>query len=283
MSEEDKRAPLYESLCLIEDFLVCGIRNQEQLPDFKPEQKASVSQEAESDETGRKAEAAPNLKNPRAREDGAKPDSSSRRAMPVASIALTELALSFECPPNDSLEKIARECADCRACRLFANRNKAVAGSVTDNAKVLIIGDTPSLEDDKAARLFAGAQGELLTKMLDAIGLSAENDTAYLSVTKCRTPDREPAPDEAMHCSAFMLRQLCLVKTPLVLAFGRVASQSLTGKTRESLPALRGTAHEATLFEARKIICTYHPRDILANAALKRPVWEDLKLLQSLL
>lgn len=274
MSNEYPRIILYTALDVIEDYVLTGIKQRHEIPDFKPVQQnitrntvAQVTQDAHHQSTL----------------DKLSPHTKPQKVIPVNSISIPELALHHDTFQNDSLPTVSKDAMLCQACRLFNNRKNAIAHTGNPHAKLIIITDTPSNNDDSAGKLFTGSSGELLEKMLTAIGLSVKDDVIIFPMTKCKAPNREPAPDEALQCSKFLLRQLELVATPLILCFGRVPSQSCTGFTRESLIKLRNTVHRIHIFRERLCVCTYHPRDVLNDASLKRPVWEDLKLLKTLL
>ncbi len=268
MSNEDPRLLLYSYLELIEDYITTGIKHQHEIPVLKAEKTSVASAKQQTMQT---------------RINQATAFSEPSKIIPTKSISLPELVRVHSKTQGDTLDRIAKDAALCQACRLFSYRKAAIAHTGPIDARLIILTDAPSSTDDSTGALFSDEAGELLEKMLAAIGLSKNSDVIILPITKCRTPNREPAPDEEMQCSKFILRQLELISIPLILTFGRVSAQCCTGKTQEPLASLRNTIHTVSIFTERRCVSTYHPRDVLANAALKRPVWEDLKLLKTLL
>ena len=187
-------------------------------------------------------------------------------------------------PANDSLEKIAAEIKLCYNCSLGSTRINSVLGEGVFQPLVMVIGEGPGEDEDKQGRPFVGKAGHQLDKMLASINLSRNSNCFITNVVKCRPPkNREPYPEEAAVCSHFLERQISLLKPKFILAAGRVAAQALL-KTTEPISKMRGkfinfTAGGLTI----PLIVTYHPAALLRNESLKRPTWEDLKLLRSML
>ena len=268
MSNEDPRLQLYYFLELIEDYITSGIKHSHKTPVLKAEKNLIAKNNQQTIKVSK---------------DQSNFFFESQKIFPTKSISLPELATIHSKTQGDSLDKIGKDALLCQACRLFNYRKTAIAHTGSVDAKLIILTDAPSSTDDSAGALFSDETGELLEKMLAAIGLSKSSDVIIFPITKCCTPNREPAPDEELHCSKFILRQLQLIPIPLILTFGRVSAQCCTGKTQEPLASLRNTIHVVSIFTERRCVSTYHPRDVLADVALKRPVWEDLKLLKTLL
>jgi DNA polymerase len=184
-------------------------------------------------------------------------------------------------PQGGSLERIAGEVNACRACPLCEGRANAVPGEGVAHPRVLVIGEGPGAEEDATGRPFAGKAGQLLDKMLASIRLSRETNCFIANVVKCRPPgNRDPEPDEIAACMPFLERQICALRPAFILCAGRVASQALL-KTEEPIGRLRGAFNEVC-FDSLSIplLATYHPSALLRNEELKRPAWEDLKLLR---
>jgi DNA polymerase len=183
---------------------------------------------------------------------------------------------------DDSLEKIADDVRSCTLCRLCQTRTKAVPGEGVSQPLVMVIGEGPGADEDASGRPFVGRAGQLLDKMLSAIGLSRESNCFIANVIKCRPPqNRDPQPDETAACASFLTRQIQLLQPRYILCAGRIAGQTLLD-TSEPIGKLRG---KFINFQAggREIpfLATYHPSALLRNEDLKRPAWEDLKLLRS--
>jgi len=170
------------------------------------------------------------------------------------------------------IEKTAMEC--CR-CHLSAGRRKVVFGSGDPKAKLMLIGDYPDTEDGEQGLPFVGKAGDLLTKIIYAMGFTREN--VYLcNVIKCSLPGmREPAQEEITACLPLLHRQIQAVQPDIICALGQVSAQAILN-TAEPLAALRGRFHPYN--NRIKVMPTYHPSLLLADETRKRDVWEDMKL-----
>jgi len=184
----------------------------------------------------------------------------------------------------DSLERVAGDARACAACRLAQGRKNAVPGEGSGSPDVMVIGEGPGADEDESGRPFVGRAGQLLDRMLASIGLSRARNCFIANVVKCRPPgNRDPAPDEAAACRALLERQIGLLRPRLILCAGRVAAQALLG-SGEGIGKLRGKIFEADIGGAGvRIAATYHPSALLRSEELKRPAWEDLKMLRAAL
>jgi DNA polymerase len=182
----------------------------------------------------------------------------------------------------DSIEKIAGEIRACYNCSLGKTRTNAAPGEGVLQPLVLVIGEGPGADEDAQGRPFVGKAGQLLDKMLGAIKLSRNTNCFIANVVKCRPPNnRDPYPEETIACAHFLERQITLLKPKFILIVGRIAMQSLL-KTTEAIKKMRGKIMELTVGDVTyPLLITYHPSAILRNIELKRPAWEDLKLLRS--
>jgi uracil-DNA glycosylase len=171
------------------------------------------------------------------------------------------------------LEACRDEALACTACRLAGTRQKVVFGSGDPRARLLFIGEGPGAEEDKQGLPFVGRAGELLTKIIEAIGLTREQ--VYIAnVVKCRPPgNRDPEPDEVVACRSFLERQIDLVGPQLLVILGRIAAQTLLG-TDTQISKMRGNWYPIRGLPA---MVTFHPAALLRNPALKRPVWDDMQ------
>ena len=184
----------------------------------------------------------------------------------------------------DSLERIAADVRVCTACRLCETRKNAVPGEGAQSPQVMVIGEGPGADEDASGRPFVGRAGQLLDKMLASIGLSRESNCFIANVIKCRPPvNRDPRPEETAACAAFLDRQIQILKPRFVLVTGRIAGQTLLNTTA-GIGRFRGRfINFQAGGETIPLIATYHPSALLRNEDLKRPAWEDLKLLRSAL
>jgi len=183
---------------------------------------------------------------------------------------------------SDSIEKISQEVLACRNCTLCEKRTNAVPGEGVKHPLVMVIGEGPGEDEDRQGRPFTGRAGQLLDKMLSSIGLSRTENAFIANVVKCRPPDnRDPYPEEVSACAHFLERQISILKPKYILCAGRVSAQSLL-KTTEAIGKLRG---KFTKFYSGSgvypLLATFHPAALLRREDLKRPAWEDLKLLRS--
>ena len=164
---------------------------------------------------------------------------------------------------------------DCRRCGLHAGRTQTVFGVGDRRAEWMVVGEAPGAEEDRRGEPFVGPAGQLLTAMLAAIGL-ARDSVFITNVIKCRPPDnRDPRPDEVGGCLPYLQQQVELLRPRIILAFGRVAAQSLLG-TEAALGGLRGTVHRFGALNT-PVVVTYHPAYLLRSPGEKRKAWEDLK------
>ena len=167
----------------------------------------------------------------------------------------------------------------CRRCQLHETRTRPVFADGTSEARVMCVGEAPGRREDETGLPFVGRAGQLLDRLLTAVGLG--RDRVFIcNVLKCRPPgNRNPLPEEIEQCSPFLLRQLALVDPAVVIAFGTFAARTLLG-SRESLGRLRQRTH---LYEGRPLVVTYHPAALLRNPGWIRPTWEDLQRVRSIL
>jgi DNA polymerase len=166
--------------------------------------------------------------------------------------------------------------AACTRCPLHAGRTQTVFGVGRRDARWMIIGEAPGAEEDRRGEPFVGRAGQLLDSMLRALGPGREQ--VYIAnVLKCRPPgNRDPRPEEAASCRAYLDRQIELVAPTLIIAVGRIAAQTLLA-TGEPLGKLRGRLH--ALGERRwPMLVTYHPAYLLRSPGEKRKAWQDLLL-----
>lgn len=183
-------------------------------------------------------------------------------------------------PGSDSLQAIAADAALCAACRLSAGRTRSVPGLGSVRPLVMVIGEGPGSEEDKTGMAFVGPAGQLLDKMLEAIGLSRNTNCFIGNIVKCRPPmNRDPAPDEQAACMPFLDRQLAILRPKAILAVGRIPAQTLLG-VKTGIGKIRGTVYD---FRGMPLVASYHPSALLRDETLKRPAWEDLKLLRATL
>ena len=165
---------------------------------------------------------------------------------------------------------------NCHACRLREGRRNAVVGDGNRMADVMLVGEGPGAREDEMGLPFVGAAGQLLDRMLAAIGLD-RRDVYICNAVKCRPPEnRTPAPQECEACKGFLREQFRLVRPRIILCMGSTAARTILG------PSTRVTSDRG-LWRLRKgiwIMPTYHPAALLYDESKKRLSWQDLKLLK---
>jgi DNA polymerase len=137
----------------------------------------------------------------------------------------------------------------------------------------MFVGEAPGGEEDQQGRPFVGAAGQLLTRMIEAMGLTRE-EVYICNIIKCRPPrNRDPNPDEIDTCEPFLRDQIDAIEPSIIIALGSFAARTLL-RTETSITRLRGRFHT---YHGIALMPTFHPAYLLRNAAQKRPVWQDLK------
>jgi uracil-DNA glycosylase len=178
-----------------------------------------------------------------------------------------------------TLDEIRRELGDCRRCKLCNGRKQIVFGSGNPRARLVFVGEGPGAEEDAQGLPFVGAAGQLLTKMISAMGLRRD-DVYICNVVKCRPPgNRNPEPDEIAACEPFLRAQLASIGPEVVVALGKFAAQTLL---REATPITRLRGQWRT-YQGMRLMPTFHPAYLLRNPAEKKPCWEDLKAVMAVL
>ena len=178
--------------------------------------------------------------------------------------------------PSPDWLPLQAEVSGCVKCGLAATRTRTVFGVGNPHADWLVIGEAPGAEEDRQGKPFVGAAGKLLDAMLQAIGLSREDNVFVANMLKCRPPgNRDPKPEEVAACLPYLMRQIAAIKPKLILAVGRIAAQNLLA-TDAPLGRLRGRVHRFGPLSTALIV-TYHPAYLLRSPAEKRKAWEDLK------
>lgn len=176
-------------------------------------------------------------------------------------------------------DALAEVIAGCTRCPLYSTAVNPVPGEGNPAADMMIVGEAPGQDEDQSGRPFVGRSGQLLTKILAAIGFARE-DVFIANVLKHRPPaNRNPKPDEVVACSPYLLRQIELVRPKVILALGTFAAQTLL-ESKLPIGTLRGQVHH---YHGVPLIVTYHPAALLRNPAWKRPTWEDVQLARRVL
>jgi len=176
-------------------------------------------------------------------------------------------------PSTETFEQIHAEIGDCTRCPLHLERTHVVHTEGNRKARLMFVGEAPGADEDAQARPFVGRAGQLLTKIIEAIGLKRE-DVLIGNVNRCRPPqNRAPMPDEAATCKPFLEREIAVAQPEVIVVLGNTAMKNLLD-TREGITRARGRFHE---YKGIKVMPTFHPAYLLRDPAKKRETWEDLK------
>lgn len=171
------------------------------------------------------------------------------------------------------LDEVRGALGDCRRCKLCSGRKNLVFGVGNPKARLVFVGEGPGAEEDNQGIPFVGAAGQLLTKMILAMGYS--RDEVYIcNVVKCRPPgNRNPEPDEIQACQPFLEAQLHAIRPEVIIALGKFAAQTLL-RTDTPITRLRGQWRE---YVGIPLMPTFHPAYLLRNPPEKKAAWTDLQ------
>jgi DNA polymerase len=179
---------------------------------------------------------------------------------------------------SGSLNELNANICTCLKCPLGSTRTKFVFGTGAPGADVMFVGEAPGADEDKQGEPFVGRAGQLLNKIIEAVGMKRE-EVYICNILKCRPPNnREPLPSEMETCTPYLAKQIDLLKPKFIIALGRISAQWLL-QTSESLTSMRGKVHD---YRGARLIVTYHPAALLRNPNWKRPAWDDMKMFKQL-
>ncbi len=177
------------------------------------------------------------------------------------------------------LDQLAQRVERCRRCALYQTRTHAVVSDGTPHARLVFVGEAPGREEDLQGKPFVGAAGQLLTKMIEAMGLK-RGDVYICNVLKDRPPaNRTPLPEEMEACFPFLEEQLAIVQPRVICTLGAVATKALLGP-HIAITKVRGQVRE---YQGTPVIPTFHPAYLLRNPPAKKFAWADLKKVKQLL
>jgi uracil-DNA glycosylase len=181
----------------------------------------------------------------------------------------TEVSLNFS---SMSFEDLTQHVKNCNQCDLSTSRTNTVFGEGSINAELMLIGEGPGKDEDEQGRPFVGKSGQLLTKMLKAMGYD-RSEVFIANIVKCRPPlNRNPHPDEADSCLPILLRQIEIIKPKVIILLGAVPLKHLLNKT--GITRIHGEWHE---FHGIKTLPTFHPAFLLRDSRQKKYAWSDLQ------
>jgi DNA polymerase len=180
---------------------------------------------------------------------------------------------------DETLEGIHGAIAGCKLCRLWEGRTQIVNSTGNPNAKLMFIGEAPGADEDAQGKPFIGRAGQLLTKIIEAIGMSRE-EVFIGNINRCRPPgNRAPMADEAATCKPFLLREIAVIRPQVIVVLGATAMQNLL-ETKAPIGKLRGNFQD---YFGIRVMPTFHPAYLLRDPHKKREVWDDMKKVKAVL
>jgi len=199
---------------------------------------------------------------------------------PLAQDRWTAPADLIEQPAALALPRIATDIAACQRCGLCATRKQTVPGEGNPTPAVVFVGEGPGQEEDETGRPFVGAAGHLLDRMIIAMGLS-RSEVFIVNAIKCRPPgNRNPEPEEIAACHPFLMAQLAVLRPQVICTLGNVPLRALFGPDIAGITRVRGQRRD---WQGIPVIPTFHPSYLLRNESGKKPAWDDLKAVLTLL
>lgn len=172
--------------------------------------------------------------------------------------------------------EVRDEALGCVKCELCEGRTQVVWGSGTARTAIMLVGEAPGYHEDRQGEAFVGRAGQLLTKILAAIGFGRD-EVFITNVLKCRPPNNaDPLPHQVEACEPYLGRQIELIDPAVIVTLGRHAARTLL-RNDAPMRALRGRVFE---YHGVSLVATYHPAALLRNPQLKRPTWEDVQLVR---
>lgn len=178
-----------------------------------------------------------------------------------------------------TLEEMKQLASGCTKCELHKTRTNFVFGVGNPEARVMVIGEAPGADEDAKGEPFVGRAGQLLDKMLVAIGFPRE-EVFIANILKSRPPgNRDPQPSEVAACEPYLWKQIELIRPKMILCMGRIAGVNLLKNGIDTLAKLRGNVYD---YMGAKVMVTYHPAALLRNPNWKAPAWEDLQKFRAL-
>jgi uracil-DNA glycosylase family 4 len=177
------------------------------------------------------------------------------------------------------LKKLEEQVKECTKCELSKNRTNVVFGIGDPDADLMFVGEAPGYYEDEQGEPFVGKAGQLLTKIIESIGMK-RGDVYIANILKCRPPEnRNPDAGEIVMCSPHLIRQIEIIRPKIICALGTFAAQTLLD-TKETIGKLRGKFFE---YQSTKFLATYHPAYLLRNPEDKGKVWADIKKVRDFL
>ncbi len=188
-----------------------------------------------------------------------------------------EIKSDVEKKGGKTLLQLKERIKNCQKCPLAKTRTHLVFGAGDEHAKLMFVGEAPGRDEDLQGEPFVGKAGQLLTKIINSIGLK-RSDVYIANILKCRPPgNRNPEPYEIAMCQGYLLEQISIIKPKIICALGKFATQTLLN-SQQPISQLRGRFFE---YRNTKLIPTFHPAYLLYNPNDKRLVWQDMKKIKA--
>ncbi len=179
----------------------------------------------------------------------------------------------------ESFAQIHADVGDCTRCALCEGRKNIVHTEGNRKARLMFVGEAPGADEDEQSRPFVGRAGQLLTKIIEAIGFKRE-DVMIANINRCRPPgNRAPVPDEVAACKPFLLREIASARPDVIVVLGNTAMKNLL-EIKEGITRVRGNFQD---YKGIKVMPTFHPAYLLRDPSKKRETWEDLKKVRAYL
>jgi uracil-DNA glycosylase len=180
---------------------------------------------------------------------------------------------------TETLEDIWRDIGDCTRCGLCEGRTQVVNTHGNHGARLMFIGEAPGADEDAQGKPFVGRAGQLLTKMIEAMGMKRE-EVIIGNVNRCRPPgNRQPTLEEAAICRPFLFREIAVIQPEIIVVMGNTALRNLL-EVREGITRVRGKFQD---FRGIKVMPTFHPAYLLRDPSKKKETWDDLKMVRDYL
>ena len=174
---------------------------------------------------------------------------------------------------TETLEEIWRDIGECTRCGLCSGRTQVVNTHGNHKARLMFVGEAPGADEDAQGKPFVGRAGQLLTKMIEAMGMKRE-DVIIGNVNRCRPPgNRQPTLEEAAICRPFLFREIATVRPDVIVVMGNTALRNLL-EIKAGISSVRGRFHD---YHGIPVMPTFHPAYLLRDPSKKRETWEDLK------
>ena len=193
---------------------------------------------------------------------------------PPPSTLFGEISVASALPESsETLEEIRADIGNCIRCPLCEKRTTIVHTEGNRKARLMFVGEAPGADEDAQARPFVGRAGQLLTKIIEAIGFKRE-EVLIGNVNRCRPPgNRPPTEEEASICKPFLLREIASVRPEVIVVLGNTATKNLLN-TKVGITRLRGEFQD---YHGVKVMPTFHPAYLLRDPSKKQETWQDLK------